>query len=137
MDGFAAYGHTLVTLALWGLMMIVLSALSTRGRDPARRCDCGKPKRDYSDPVYRRERAFQNAIETTPAFLSVTLAAMLAGASPATVNWLASLFLIARIAMAYVHIQTENQPWRSALFSVGWLCIILLALVAIYAVFFG
>lgn len=137
MEGFAAYSHAIASLAFWGLMMIALSMISTRGRTAEKRCDCGKPKRDYSDPVYRRERAFQNAIETSPAFLATTLAAILAGASPVSVNWLASIFIVARLAMAFVHIRTENQPMRSAMFGIGWLCIILMAVLALYTVFLG
>ncbi|MDF1727129.1 MAG: MAPEG family protein [Sulfitobacter sp.] len=136
MEIFAEYAHAIAALALWGLLMIALSIISTRGRTADKRCDCGKPKRDYSDPVYRRERAFQNAVETSPAFLSVTLAAILAGASPISLNWLASIFLVARLAMAFVHIRTENQPLRSAMFGIGWLAVILTALLALYAVFF-
>lgn len=136
METFDAYSHAIAALAIWGLVMVALSMISTRGRTAEHRCDCGKPKRDYSDPVYRRERAFANAIETSPAFLSVTLAAMLAGASPVSVNWLATLFLVARLAMAFVHIRTENQGMRSAFFGIGWLAIILMALLALYSVFF-
>ena len=135
MDIFAPYAHAIAALALWGLMMIALSMISTRGRTAENRCDCGKPKRDYSDPAYRRERAFANAVETSPAFLATTLAAILAGTSPLLVNIFASAFLLARLAMAFVHIRTENQPLRSACFGFGWLMIIFMALCALYAVF--
>lgn len=136
MEIFAPYSHAIAALAIWGLMMILLGNLTTLGRSAEKRCDCGKPKRDYSDPWYRRERAFANAIETTPAFLSTTLAAILAGASPVSVNWLATLYIVARIAMAFVHIRTENQPMRSAFFGIGWLMLILMGLLALYTVFF-
>lgn len=136
MEIFAPYSHAIAALALWALVMIVLSMLSIVGRTPENRCDCGKPKRDYSDPVYRRERAFANAIETSPAFMAATMAAILAGGSPLWVNILASVFLLARLAMAFVHIRTENQSLRSATFTVGWLCVVLLALTALVAVFF-
>ncbi|MEW9919159.1 MAPEG family protein [Marimonas sp. MJW-29] len=137
MEAFAEYSHAITALALWGLMMVALSMISTRGRTPENRCDCGKPKRNYADPAYRRERAFMNAVETSPAFMATTMAAILAGASPVSVNWLATLFLLSRIAMAFVHIRTENQPMRSAMFGIGWLCIILMALLALYTVFLG
>ncbi|MFK7838165.1 MAG: MAPEG family protein [Sulfitobacter sp.] len=136
MVGFEPYSHAIAALALWGLVMIALSMASTAGRTAEHRCDCGKPKRDYSDPVYRRERAFANAVETSPAFIATTLAAMLAGASPLMVNIFASVFLLSRIAMAVVHIRTENQAMRSAMFGIGWLMIILTGLTALFAVFF-
>lgn len=132
---FDAYSHAIAVLAIWGLVMIGLSMASTRGRTAEHRCDCGKPKRDYSDPVYRRERAFANAVETSPAFMSVTLAAILGGGAPLMVNIFASVFLLARLAMAYVHIATENQGARSAMFGISWLMIILLALSGLYGVF--
>lgn len=136
MEHFDAYGHALAALTVWGLMIVVLSMVSTRGRSAETRCDCGKPKRNYADPVYRRERAFMNAVEVAPAFIAVTVAAMLAGATPFVVNLFASLFLVSRIAMAVVHIRTENQPMRSAAFVVGILCIVIIGVATLRAVFF-
>lgn len=136
MEAFDAYGHAVASLALWGLWMIALSMISTSGKTPKDRSESGLPKRDYSNEAYRRHRAFQNAIETSPAFLTTTLAAILAGASPVSVNWLASLFVVSRLVMAFVHIRTENQPMRSAAFGFGWLMIVLMAVLALYTVFF-
>lgn len=136
MAGFEVYNHAIAALALWGLMMIALSMISTGGKVPKDRAESGLPKRDYSNEAYRRHRAFQNAIETSPAFLATTGAAILAGGVPLVVNIAASVFLLARIAMVYVHVWTENQPARSACFGVGWLCIIVMGLSALRAVFF-
>ncbi len=135
MEGFDAYGHAIASLALWGLVMIALSMVSTGGKVPKDRAESGLPKRDYSNQAYLRHRAFQNAIETSPAFMSVTLAAILAGGVPVIVNICASLFLVSRLAMAYIHVWTENQPMRSAAFGFGWLMIIIIGLTALYAVF--
>ena len=137
MEIFAPYAHAIASLALWGLWMVYLATQSNVGVTPEDRTESGHPKRIYASKPYRRYRAFQNAIETSPAFLATTVAAILAGASPVSVNWLAALFLLSRLAMGYVHIQTENQKMRSALFGVGWLMIILMALLALYTVFFG
>lgn len=135
MEIFDPYSHAIASLALWGLLMIALSMMSTRGMRPEDRTESGVPKRDYAVPSYRRYRAFQNAIETSPAFITTTLAAILAGTSPLLVNIFASAFMLARLAMAFVHIRTENQPLRSACFGFGWLMIIFMALSALYAVF--
>ena len=137
MEYFAEYSHAIAALALWGLWMVYLSIQSNTGLKPDHRTESGHPKRDYASQPYRRHRAFQNAIETSPAFLATTMAAMLAGASPVSVNWLASLFLLSRVVMAFVHIRTENQPLRSATFGIGWLMIILMAVLALYTVFLG
>jgi len=135
MEIFAAYSHALASLALWGVMASVLGALSTRGRSAENRCDCGKPKRNYDDTVYRSERAFMNAVETSGPFISVAVAAVLLGASPFWVNLFASVFIVARLAMAFVHIRTTNQPMRSAFFLVGLICLLALAILALAAAF--
>jgi uncharacterized MAPEG superfamily protein len=134
-EAFSDYGHAIAALALWALVTLTLSALSTRGRTAENRCDCGKPKRNYADLSYRSERAFMNAVEASGPFIAATVAAILAGASPFWVNLFASVFIVARIAVAYVHIATENQPLRSAIWSVGLVCTLALALLAVVAVF--
>ena len=133
MDTFAAYHPALIVLALWGLTIMVLSGLSLRGRTDEDLCACGTPKRDYANPVYRRHRAFQNAMETSGPFLAASLAAILTGASPLLVNGLCVVFWLSRIVMAYVHVATQNQKMRSMAYGIGWLCILLLAVLAIIA----
>lgn len=135
MENFANYSHALAALAIWAIMVQVLSMLSTRGRTPETRSDCGKPIRDYSNKSYRAERAFMNAVEVTGPFIAATLAAILAGGTPFWVNAFASAFLVGRLAMAVVHIGTEIQPLRSILFIVGMISILGLAVHALMAVF--
>ena len=43
-----------------------------------------------------------NAIETSGPFIGATVAAILAGAAPFWVNLFASVFIVARVAVAYV-----------------------------------
>ncbi len=76
-----------------------------------------------------------NALEASGPFIAAALAAILAGASPFWVNLLASLFIAARIATAYVHIATTNQTMRSVFWAIGMLCCLGLAIIAIGAVF--
>jgi uncharacterized MAPEG superfamily protein len=135
MEAFAAYSHAITSLALWALLMSVLGALSTRGRSPENRCDCGKPKRNYDDPWYRSERAFMNAVETSGPFIGATVAAILIGASPFWVNLFASAFIVARLAMAFVHIRTTHQPARSLCFVAGLICILALIIMTVVAAF--
>jgi uncharacterized MAPEG superfamily protein len=134
MEVFEAYSHAILSLALWALIVTFLSGASTVGRSAEKRCDCGKPKRDYSDVVYRRERAFMNAVESSGPFIASTVAAILAGAPSFWVNLLASVAIVARLVMVAVHIGTENQALRSASFVVGWVCMIAMALLAVFAV---
>ncbi|MGB3407365.1 MAG: MAPEG family protein [Jannaschia sp.] len=126
-EAFAPYAHAIASLALWSLIILTLGLLSTVGRT-SDRAPCGKPVRDYANPVYRRERAFANALENSGPFVAATVAAILVGASPFWTNMLASIFIVARIVMAFVHIRTENQPMRSAFYAVGLFCTIGLAL---------
>jgi uncharacterized MAPEG superfamily protein len=127
-----AYAPTVVVLALWGILTFVLSIVAVVGK-PRASCACGQPARDYSDPTYRRHRAFQNALEATPFFLSATLAAIVIGAVPFWVNLLAVVFLIARLCTAGVHVGTTIQPLRSIFWTVGVICCLGLAGLAVVA----
>lgn len=135
MEAFDAYGHALAAMGGYALVMMVLGAMSTTGRTPENRCACGQPKRDYDDVVYRRGRAFMNSVESVGPFVAAVMAAMLTGGSPFWVNLLASIFLLARIATAFVHIGTTNQAMRSATWGVGTLCVAGLALIGIVGAF--
>lgn len=136
MEYFDAYSHAIASLALWSVICLVLGAVSTQGRTAENRCACGQPKRDYSDVVYRRGRAFANAIEMNGPFIAATVAGILAGAAPFWVNLLASIFIVSRIAMAVVHIKTENQPMRSVAWAIGMFCVFIMALMAAWAAIF-
>ncbi|PWJ12478.1 MAPEG family protein [Jannaschia seohaensis] len=129
---FEPYSHALVALALWAVLMVGLSMLSVSGA-PKAKTESGHPVRDYSDPAYRRHRAFQNAIETSGPFVAALLAAILTGASAFWVNLFASLFLVARIAMVAVHVGTENQPMRSTFWLAGTVCVLAMAALAVIA----
>ncbi len=135
MENFTAYSHAIASLGLWAILVSVLAALSTTGRTAENRCDCGKPKRNYDDPVYRRERAFMNAVEASGPFIAATVAAILIGAAPFWVNLFASAFIVARICMAVAHIATTSHPMRSLFFMIGLLCILAQAVLAIGAAF--
>ncbi|WP_299558010.1 MAPEG family protein [uncultured Sulfitobacter sp.] len=135
MEGLAMYSHAIASLGLWAVLVSVLAALSTIGRTAEARCDCGKPKRDYGDPVYRRERAFMNAVEGSGPFIAATVAAILIGAAPFWVNLFASVFIVARIGMAAVHIGTTVQGARSAFFMVALVSVLAQAIMAVVAAF--
>ena len=135
MENFTAYSHAIASLALWAVMISILGMISTRGRSAEGRCDCGKPKRNYDDPVYRSERAFMNAVESSGPFIAATVAAILIGASPFWVNIFASLFIVARVGMVFVHLRTTNQPARSLFFVLGLVCVLALVVMTIGAAF--
>ena len=58
METFDTYSHAIASLALWPILQVVLGMLSTVGLNAENRTDSGLPKREYSDPAYRRNRAF-------------------------------------------------------------------------------
>ncbi|MEM9795123.1 MAG: MAPEG family protein [Pseudomonadota bacterium] len=133
-ETFAPYAHTIVALALWPIVQILLSFAAVSGT-PRAKTDSGHPVRDYSDPFYRRHRAFLNAQEAAAPFIAASVAAILAGASPFWVNLFASVFLVSRLATASVHILTEVQWLRSATWLFGFLSTIALAILALVGAF--
>ncbi|AVO37208.1 MAPEG family protein [Pukyongiella litopenaei] len=138
MDTFAAYSHAIASVALFALIVLALSPLSALRKGAQGLAPGAEPVADYADPAYRLHRAFQNGSDTLGIFVAVTAAAILAGASPVWVNWLASLVLVSRIVMLVVHLRGIGQPHsgpRSFAYVAGWLCMVLLALSAVVAAF--
>jgi len=79
-----------------------------------------------------------NAMEMSGLYAGAVVAAILSGASPFWVNLLASIFLLTRLVVAFVHIKGIGKPdqgVRSILFGIGWLISIVLALMAIFNLF--
>ena len=135
MDIFDVYSHALASLACFAMLISVLGGLSAGGGSPENRCECGQPKRDYDNVVYRRNRAFMNAVESAGPFIAALMAAILTGGSPLWVNIFASVYLLARVATAVVHIGTTNEGLRSATWFVGLLCVFGLAIMGIWGAF--
>ena len=138
MEQFAAYGHAIVALAGTAIFGLVLSPLSAMRKSAIGLAPGCQPEADYTSAVYRWHRAYSNLAETMGYFAACVLAAILAGASPFWVNLFASIFFISRVALAVVHIKGIGKPdmsVRSYLYVAGWLCCLLLALMAIFAVF--
>ncbi|ASM72669.1 MULTISPECIES: MAPEG family protein [Roseobacteraceae] len=126
------YSHAIAALGGYAALMFVLTALSAMGRVDDLRCDCGQVKRDYANAVYRKGRAHANAVESAGPFIAALVAAILIGVAPFWVNLFASVFLTARVVMAFVHIGTTNQPLRSLFWSISMLCVLALAVMAIW-----
>lgn len=132
------YGHAIVSVALWAILVQVLNFFSADRKAKAGLVPGATPKADYADPLYRLDRAYHNAAETLAVFVAVVAAAILAGASPFWVNLFAALAFLSRLAMVYVHLKGIGKlvfgP-RTIFFVVGWALMIALALMAIAAVF--
>ena len=126
----SAYAHAAASLGLWALILVGLTILSVAVPYGAR-TPSGHPVRDYDDRGYRAHRAHQNALETSAPFLAALGGAVLVGASPFWVNLFASVFVVSRLGMVAIHVGTTNQPARSAAWSVGMICVLGLALIAL------
>jgi len=137
MEPFLAYGHAIVAMAATALFGLILSPLSALGKLNKGMVSGVTPGEDYGDQAYRFNRAYLNLTENMGFFVAATVAAILAGASPTWVNWLASIFLVARILHFVVHyggIGPMNFGPRTIVYTIGWGCSILLAILAIFAV---
>ncbi|QIE44127.1 MAPEG family protein [Pseudohalocynthiibacter aestuariivivens] len=139
MHDFAQYGHAIIAMALMGLTTLVLSPLSAMRKTAAGLVPGATPPEDYASATYRWHRAYGNAAESVGTFALVTLAAILAGAAPFWVNLFASTFFVARIVMLVIHLRggKADMGARSFAYVLGWLMCILLAILAILAVFGG
>lgn len=139
MGDFAAYGHALVSLAGVALIALILAPLSAARKAKEGIVTGGQPEGGYGSLTYRLWRAHLNTTENIGIFASVTIAAMLAGVSPLLVNWLASLYLLSRLAHTFIYIRgigAQNFGPRTFVFVFGWLICALLALATIWRVFF-
>ncbi|XDA96787.1 MAPEG family protein [Sulfitobacter sp. LCG007] len=138
MEIFEAYSHATVSVAAFALLTLILAGWSSAAKGRAGVVSGGAPEADYANPAYRLYRAHMNAVEMVGPFTAVTLAAILAGASPLWVNWLASIFFVSRLVHAWVHVSGKGKPdggLRSWVFVVGMVMCVLLGLMAIVAGF--
>ncbi|UWQ36057.1 MAPEG family protein [Leisingera aquaemixtae] len=138
MEVFAAYSHALAALVIFTLIILALSPVSALAKQKADLAPGATPREDYADKAYRLNRAYLNGCETLPAFLTVTLVAILAGAAPFWVNLLASLVLVSRLVMIVIHLRGAGKPHgglRSVFYVIGWACMGGLALLTLAAVF--
>tara|TARA_R110002049_G_scaffold23545_2_gene83278 strand:+ start:92097 stop:92513 length:417 start_codon:yes stop_codon:yes gene_type:complete len=137
MEQFSDYGHAIMSLALFAIVALLLGPISAARKSADGVAAGDLPPADYASASYRLSRAYLNAMEMCGMFTAVTVAAILAGASPFWVNLLAALFLISRIAVAFVHIKgigRENIGPRSMIYAFGWACCLILGVMAVVAV---
>ncbi|WP_299945027.1 MAPEG family protein [uncultured Ruegeria sp.] len=138
MEVYAEYSHAIASLVIFTLIILFMSPFSALAKAGKGLAPGATPEQDYADKAYRLNRAYLNGTETLPAFLTVTVAAILLGGSPFWVNLLASLALLARIVMLVIHLRGIGQPHsglRSVTYVVGWACMVILGLIALVAAF--
>ncbi|NVO54660.1 MAPEG family protein [Rhodobacteraceae bacterium B1Z28] len=138
MENFAEYSHAITSLVVFTLVVLVMAPFSALAKQGKGLAPGATPQQDYSDNAYRLNRAYLNGTETLPAYVAVTMAAILLGVSPFWVNLLASVALVARLVMLVVHIRGVGKPHsglRSVLFVLGWACMVVMGIMALVAAF--
>lgn len=136
MEVYAEYSHAIASMVIFTLIILALSPFSALAKAGKGLAPGATPDQNYSDQAYRLNRAYLNGTETLPAFLTVTVAAILLGASPFWVNLLASVALIARIVMLFIHMRGIGKPHsglRSVFYVIGWTCMVVMGLMALVA----
>lgn len=138
METFAAYSHALAALIGFAVIVLGLSPFSALAKQKAGLAPGATPEQDYASKAYRLNRAYLNGCETLPAFLTVTVVAILAGAAPFWVNLLASLVLVTRALMMIVHIGGAGKAQgglRTVFYVTGWAFMLGLAILTLVALF--
>lgn len=98
----------------------------------------GKFKGDYTEFGFRTLRTHINSAENLPVFAFSLLLAMIVGANPVWVNWLAGLYVAVRAAhwlIYYAGIGPNNNGPRTMVFGLGQTFNFLLAGVALFALY--
>jgi uncharacterized MAPEG superfamily protein len=116
-----------MTLAFWCVLVAALlpyvpATLAARGLDPK------LPRKGAANLEGISARAYAahlNAFEAFPPFAAAVIISHLVEGASATVNWLAALFILARLAHMGFYL-SDRQPLRSAAFTVGLLIVIVI-----------
>lgn len=119
-------------LLIAGLLPMVATAVAKKGFE---NYDNHNPRAWMSKQTGFRARAQAaeaNSLEALPFFAASLLAAIQTGVSATTVNALALVFVLARAAYIYCYV-TDRASLRSIVWSVGYICVIALGVLAIAA----
>ena len=90
----------------------------------------GRLKGDYSEFGFRALRAHANSSENLPVFAFSLLLAMIVGANPGWVNWLAGFYVATRVIHSIIYyggIGPNNNGPRTMVFGLGQMSNLLLA----------
>lgn len=138
METFTEYGHALLAMSLYGLVTIVLGAM-TGIRKGGKNMTPGQAYvPDYDDPAYRLDRAYMNSVENVGAVAAITVAAILAGANSTVINLAASSLLLFRIAYTFCYFRKIGAGYggvRTGLTVLSALALVVMILATVWAVF--
>ena len=137
MEAFAAYGQALASIAVFVILVMLMSPITALKKTGEGMPPGATPHNAYEDGTYRWNRAYLNATENFGVVVGAVMVAILAGVDPWWVNTLALVFLIARVLHAVVLIAgigPQNYGPRTLAYVVSWACCIVLAVMALAAV---
>ncbi|EPX80334.1 MAPEG family protein [Litoreibacter arenae] len=117
----AAYDTSFVVLAALSLVVLIRNFATAPLAYASEEQVPGMPlQHDHSKLSFRAIRTYANSAETFPAFGWALLVAIIAGASPLLVNWLAALYRAWRLAFwvvyytaALARLRAGPEPWCS------------------------
>ena len=89
------------------------------------------PPQPLSISAARLKRAYENHIETLPLFAIAVLVLVLADKAGGFTAFLAWIYLAARVLFVPAYLYGWN-PWRSVIWAVGFLAILLMLLAALF-----
>ena len=138
MESIASYSHALVALA--GVALIALLQnfhIGMTRRQHSLPPDAVIPD-DYTNPVFRVMRAYENSAESMPAFIAAVVACIALGANPFVVNLLAALHFVLRGVYWYIYVAGVGKPQAGILtivYVASWAANLVLAAAAVVAGF--
>ena len=138
MENISDYGHAIVALLLFNIIVLFQSALVGAGKASAGLTPGSNPEPDYSNSLFRLNRSHQNGVETLAAAAIAIFTCIALGVSSLWVNVLASAFLVLRVAYIAIYARNfgkQTQGARTFAYVGGWACLIVLCVMSIYTVF--
>ena len=121
-----------VCLLIAGLLPLVATGVAKKG---FKGYDNHNPRAWLAQQTGYRARAIaaeSNSLEAFPFFAASLLAAIQTGVAASTVNALAFVFVLARLAFIYCYV-SDRASLRSLVWAVGYVCVLTLGVLAILA----
>lgn len=138
-NGFDQYRPALIALTVLCLAVLVQSFLAgILGFKDGVEVPGIPLKGNHQDFTFRALRTYGNSVENLPAFAIVVVLAVIVGASPGLVNWLAGIHVAIRLAywgIYYSGIGKVAGGPRTGVYVLGWLVNLVLAVVVLISFF--
>ena len=137
MEAIAPYALGIISLLVFVLIVLLQSALVGAGKAKAGLVPGSEPEADYDNALYRLNRSHQNGVEIMPAAAVALFVGILVGVSSWWINLLMGVFLATRILYIVIYAQNVCKPTqgvRTAAYVTGWATLVVICLMAIWAV---